>query len=195
MTPEQFDAWWSRHKTLHPPVAAWANQLATESRAALREQWATTLAEVALEAASRVSERMLAGEVPDVPSWDLHKLAGIVRRHAREMRSYAVSRPRRPDDSYACLACRDTGYREVYSPRGIREALAGHPRPRTCNVLCDCLAGGRILELQPDWWRESQRYHPDRWCEVGEDVAEWLANRREERAASNYEPAFEAGAW
>lgn len=77
-------------------------------------------------------------------------------------------------DKFKCLVCRDTGLAEVWQPATVQLLLHGHNvreiRRYTGCVACQCPTGAWYIwnregnEPRHNWWEESARYTPDRYC-------------------------------
>lgn len=167
MTEDEVKGWVTYHKATDDGFAAWLNDRTLESKRVLLRSWTQTLADVTQEEAGSVSDRLLSGEVPSLPSWqyarDYRLLGAFVRtqvdrdrqeRTAEFRLSASCSLTGRPA-TYHCSHCCDTGYRDCYHPKSIQAVLAGEidlDKPegrrklRTCVTLCPCPAGEDLLQ-------------------------------------------------
>ena len=212
MNAEEVSEFLRHHKALHPDFAAWSSELETESKQAMVAAWSKTFADVSLESAKEVSERMLAGELEELKPWDFKKLAGFVRRNARQQSVFRLSgwdNKTGREPTYHCHYCRDTGYREVFHPNSVKAVAGGldvndekvAKRLHTCALLCDCRAGKGILDAQGAKWSKSQVFDAKEWCECplgdtvrhASDLVSWIEAKKDIKNHPAYESSF--GDW
>jgi len=80
MTEQEFDKWLNDYAVAFPSVLDWLDRIPDQTRTLQR--WHMTLKKIPLDHAVMVTDRLAAGELPDIPAYDREKTAMIVRRHA-----------------------------------------------------------------------------------------------------------------
>lgn len=76
MNTDEFNTWISAHRVAFPEVKLWFAD--NEDPKAAMAMWRDILSSVSLENASRVTRRMLAGEIEHPDRWNISRLPGAV---------------------------------------------------------------------------------------------------------------------
>lgn len=135
MNDLEFATWIKSHKALHSDFARWADNEPEAARRLLAEQFARALSDVPYDAAMEVSQGLVTGRFEPLPQWEFNRGWNLTARHvarlatATQAATHAIpiqSRSMRRPDTYGCVACRDTGLRDVYSWRSV-ELVASSP--------------------------------------------------------------------
>jgi hypothetical protein len=212
MTQDEFLIWWGYHSAAFPNLRAWMSE---ETKTALIDYrkhvenptaelpreckpmtaWSRVLADVDLPAAREATDAILAGDIEKPRAWSDHPAA--VRKWARDRATATIeqTRSRRIIDgveTYRCPDCLDTGFVLVLSPasRSLQAAVS-------CVVACYCDFGDQEQAKRENARRNPLvRYDASRMFRLEDNLPpdpvafdEW--SREREKAAPNYEPAFD----
>lgn len=172
MTNEEFNRWFSHHRTCYPSIDAWLGKLKGQydSKAVLKN-WYEALKGVDLADAMEASSAMFRGDLAEPKDWSGHPKT--VRKAAQGYRAgRGLAGQDRPQfvngvQVFKCKDCYDSGVILVWHPRSMQAVRDGRFGERftrySCGVQCPCRAGQRLKHIGATFDRKRMcpcDYHP-----------------------------------